>query len=144
MSEQNNELTQTDIIRAATNDPSLATREFTLGDRTFKVVDLKYDDYLTFLSHLQPLLQAVMSTMTGETLDVAQILKHCGAKLPEMVLLMCRQTDPNITIDEIKELGRTPFKMAQTVLVQIEHNRMIQDISDFFEQILPMVKNINR
>jgi hypothetical protein len=34
------ELSQTEIVRAATNDPDLAPVSFTLGDRTFKVLDL--------------------------------------------------------------------------------------------------------
>lgn len=138
-------LTQTEIIRAATNDPALSTASFKLGDREFPIVDLPYDDYITFLSLLQPLFESFATAITGQTLPnsesmtPASILRYCAKSLPEMVQIMCRQTSPDITVDEVKSLGRNPFVLAAAVLKQVEHNKIIEDISDFFGLIAPMI-----
>lgn len=139
-------LSQTEIVRAATNDPMLSDDSFTLGDRTFQIVDLAYDDYIMFFTYLQPLFESFASGITdgvistGANFSVSDLLKHCASSLPNMVCLMCRQTDPYITAEDVKKLGKNPFVLAAAVLKQIRRNRMIEDISDFFEQILPLLK----
>lgn len=142
MSTETNLSTQ-EIIRAATNDPALSDVMVELGDRKFKIVDLSYDDYLVFLSRLQPVLSAVAGPMMGEAngpeLSAATLLKYCADVLPELAQLVCKQTDPTITVDEVKRLGRSPFKLAAVVLKQIEQNKMISDITDFFVQIRPLL-----
>ena len=137
--------TQTDIIRAVTNDPALASDHFMLGERSFPLVDLPYDDYLKFFAHLQPVLDNMVGGVTGGALGVSgeftmqKILEYAGSSLPEMVYLMCKQTDPTITVEDIKGLVRSPFVLAAAVIKQVNHNRMIDDIKDFFAQILPLL-----
>jgi hypothetical protein len=142
------ELSQTEIVRAATNDPELAPVSFTLGDRTFKVLDLEYDSYITFLAKLEPLLKALANQFTGvqydyvgdAKLNVTDLFKYCAEAIPEMATIVCRATDPDITVDEVKKLGKNPFKLAAVVLKQIEQNRIIADIASFFAQILPLLR----
>lgn len=140
-------LTERQIARAATNDPSLSEREFQLGDRTFPLVDLPYDDYVVFLGHLQPLMEAIagrfsatQDLVSSEEITVSGLAKYCAKALPEMVTLMARQSDPTMTTDVVKQMGRSPFKLATIVMKQIEQNKVISDIADFFEQVLPVIK----
>lgn len=144
------ELTEQEIARAATNDPQLSTKEFTLGDRTFKIVDLEYDDYVIFMSKLAPLMKSVASGLASShginvsdkphSIDATSIMEYCSADIPDLATIVCRQTDPTITAKEVKRLGKTPFRLATLVLMQIEQNHIIADISDFFVQMLPLLK----
>jgi len=135
-----------------TNDAALSERSFDLGGREFKVVDLAYDDYVKFLALLQPLLESVATKIaaykglvpTADAADTpitaAGVLKYCVKELPELVCIVCRATDPTVTVDEVKALGKNPFKLAGVVLTQIDHNKIIKDIGDFFVQMLPLLK----
>lgn len=148
-------LSQEDIVRAATNAPTLAKDQFTLGTRTFSVVDLSYDDYMTFMVLLGPMMESVIGgvmTMQGVSVTSSQlspkdIITHLSGSLPELARLVCAQTDPTVTIEFVKKEGKTPFKLAEIVLKQIEQNRIISDIASFFAQMLPVIKtalNLNR
>lgn len=147
-----NKLTEREIIRAATNDAALSDRTFQLGDREFKVVDLDYDNYLKFLTLMQPLLEAVAGTIashrgvalatTGEKISVGALIGYCSTQLPEMARIVCSATDPDINISEIKKLAKTPFKLAEVVITQIEQNNIIRDISDFFAQSLRLLQAV--
>lgn len=142
-------LSSKEIVRAATNSPELSESKVKLGDREFTIVDLPYDDYLEFLSFLQPLLESLAGKMAGDalpglipdtsSLNAGTLIKYCGTSLPRMVQIVLSQTDPKISVEEIKILGKNPFKLATIVLTQIEQNRIIGDISDFFVQILPFL-----
>lgn len=145
-------LSQKDIVRAVTNDPSLSSDEFKLGDRTFKVVDLGYDDYLKFMVAMKPLLSGIaagMSKAKGVSvpgIDLPEtsatemkILEFCQDELPEMVRIVCAQTDPDITVAEIKKLGKTPFNLAPIALKQMVRNNIISQFTSFFGQILPLM-----
>lgn len=144
------ELTEQEIIRAATNDAALSNSEVTLGDRTFKIVDLEYDDYVIFITKLAPLLKAIAGGLASShginvgdkssQIDAVSIVEYCSADIPELARIVCKQTEPSITVKEVKQLGKTPFKLASVVLKQIEQNRIIADISDFFVQMLPLLK----
>jgi hypothetical protein len=141
-------LTQIDTVRAATNAPELSENTVTLGDRTFKIVDLAYDDYVKFMACLQPLFEALISKLAqtkgiafeASELSGSMVLRYCSHSLPEMVRLCLSQTEPTITSDEIKALGKTPFRLAQVVLKQVEQNQMIQEIASFFVQMSPLLK----
>lgn len=141
-------LTQAEIVRAATNDPVLAEDTFQLGDRVFPLVDLAYDEYLKFFAHLQPLLEKLASTITNtefqkeNEIDVKGLIAYCGSSLPEMVRLMCAQTDATVTTEDVKRLGKNPFALAAIVVKQIKHNHVIEDIGSFFVQILPMLNGL--
>lgn len=140
------------IHRAATNDPELSENTFTLGSkengtfREFKVVDLEYDDYLLFITKLAPLMKVLGSSIlaakggSSMSLDPSSLIEHCVHELPELAALVCRQTDPSVTADEVKKLAKTPFKLATIILRQIEQNKIVSEISDFFAQMLPLMK----
>lgn len=140
--------TPTEIVRAATNDPSLSTSSFTLGDKVFPVVDLPYDDYIKFFAYLQPLIEKFAGAVTGisftssqtDDLSVSGLIRYCSESLPEMVRLMCVQTDPSVTAEDVKKSVRSPFKLASIVMVQVKANKIIEDMTDFFEQIVPLLK----
>jgi hypothetical protein len=137
-----------EIARAATNDPALSAVSFNLGDRSFKIVDLAYDDYVKFLALLAPLLESVAKkflvrdvlAVEGESVSVADLFKYCVDGLPEMVCIVCSQTDPTIKVDDVKRLGKNPINLARIVLLQIQQNNVIKDIGDFFVQTLPLMK----
>jgi len=140
-------LSQADIVRAATNDPALTKDEFMLGDRKFPVVDLSYDDYLRFLTLLTPLLETVVGGVmaksgfrSGAMLSPKDLISSLSDSLPELVSIVCNQTDETMTVEEVKLLGRTPFKLADIVMKQIEHNKIISEIASFFAQMLPVLK----
>jgi len=135
------------IVRAVTNDPSLAERTVVLGDRTFPVLDLPYDQYTLFLAQLQPLLEGLLGTLPGlsglglnDALTPAALITYCGKSLPEMARIVCAQSAPEITVAEVKLLGKTPFKLASVVLEQIDQNGIIADIKAFFVQLAPLLK----
>lgn len=145
-------LSQEQIAQAATNDPQLAPDEFQLGDRVFKILDLPYDDYVKFLAHLQPFIDVLAAKMGGrqgvklEGLDlgdgfsIATIVKFCGASLPEMARIVCSQSDPTVTVEDVKKLGRNPFMLASIVLRQLVRNGIIQDFASFFGQVIPLMR----
>lgn len=145
-------LSEKEKVRAATNDPSLAEHSLTLGDKTFKIVDLEYDEYLLFLTKLAPLLKAMASGMLGAAgkdlgidadrspaLSAVAVIEYCSSDLPELACIVCRATDKTITVREVKRLAKNPFLLAKLVLLQIQQNRMIGDITDFFEQMFPLL-----
>lgn len=138
-------LTKTQIAHAATNSPELSTHSFKLGDREFHVVFLPFDDYIEFLTYLEPLLTSLAgSAIDGfNPLALAQaILQYCKQSLPQMVCLMCKQTDPTMTPETVKELARNPFTLARAVLVQVQHDKMVEELGSFFEQIVGLMKTV--
>jgi hypothetical protein len=128
------------------NDPTDVVVK--LGGREFPIKDLPYDDYLQFLLKLQPLLESIVGKIasfkgvsmdTGESLTSSALLKYCGTALPELVRLICKQSVPDVTTDDIKRLCPSPFLMASVVMAQVQQNRMISDFADFFGQVLPLM-----
>lgn len=143
-------LTPEDLTRAAVNLPA---NEFLLGDRTFYIKDLPYDSYIAFISYLTPLVEAVVSRMVGNSgvsipgielqssaFSAAKVLQLCAKELPEMVRLICRETDPDITVETIKELAKKPTALVAIVLKQIDQNGIIKDFADFFGQVVAVMK----
>jgi hypothetical protein len=135
------------IHRAATNEPTLSDNEFTLGERVFKVVDLEYDAYLKFITKLAPLMKAIAGGLMASrgasmssAIDPAALVEHCVNELPDLAALVCQQTDPSVTPADVKKWAKTPFKLATIILRQIEQNKIISEISDFFAQMLPLMK----
>lgn len=143
-------LTQTEIVRAFTNTPVLAKNQVVLGDRTFPIVDLPYDDYLVFFSLLSPLFNVVagLGVFSGMVGDVVEdmtpqsLLKYCGQELPQLAQICLKQSDPTITVEDVKKISN-PFKLATVVLKQIEQNNMLVDIKDFFELTLPLMQKLS-
>jgi hypothetical protein len=147
-------LTQEQLQRAAVNLPA---DEFMLGDRIFKVVDLPYDDYTTFMGYIAPVVEnickKIILSRTGVELPgginveassfaAFDLLQVCGKYLPEMAHIVCKQTDPEITVEEVKNLAKKPLPLAHVVLKQIIQNGMISDFKDFFGQMIGLLKNL--
>lgn len=146
-------LTNEQINRAAWND---AVEHFTLGGREFKIVDLPYDDYTRFLSYIAPLMEHIVKKMVlsqaaglalpdGIALEPTSftafdLLKVCTDNLPQMAQLVCKQTDPFITVEDVKKLAGKPMPLADIIIRQIVQNGMIGDFKDFFERMISMLK----
>lgn len=145
-------LSREQIERAAFNKPA---EEFTLGDRTFLIQDLPYDDYTEFVSHLAPVVEQLFSKLVMSRVGVElpnginiepssitafDMIKVCSGSLPEMAHIICRQTDPTITVEEVKRLAKTPIAIAEVVIRQIVLNGMIKDLLSFFGQMISMLK----
>jgi hypothetical protein len=141
-------LTTSDITRAAINTPPLSPDKFTLGDREFPILDLPYDDYVEFIEAFTPIIDMITNSQRGipeipgiglgepQSFSVRDVFKFCGKELPRLVHIICRQSDKAITVEDIKLLAKTPFQLAEIVVMQIERNRMIKDFADFFPRIL--------
>jgi hypothetical protein len=131
---------------AATNDPALSPDSFTLGPKTFPIVFLKYKDQITFISQLQPLLTMFTpdsGTPKGleeivSSISVGGLMKYCLTGLPEMVALICRNTDPTITVDYVTEHAVSPFQLCGIILQQVAMNNMLGDIISFFRALRPL------
>jgi hypothetical protein len=139
-------LDQKEVIRALTNDPVLSDIEVELSGRKFKIVDLPYNDNCVFLTLIAPLLEAFSSRVMGgndsalDSFQPSALLKYCSESLPQMAHIVLRQTDPTLTVEDVKTLGKSPFKLASVVLAQITHNKTITDLMDFFVQAAPLWK----
>lgn len=142
---------QKELIRAALNLPA---DQFQLGERTFNIHDFEYDDYLLFLSYLTPLIEALAQRMAAKqgvsipgmelspsALNPQNILQVCGKILPEMVQIMCKYTDPTITVADVKKLAKNPFVLVTAVMRQIKQNNMVKQFSDFFALTMGMIKS---
>lgn len=116
---------------------------FTLGDRTFPVKDLSYDDYIEFVRLARPIVTGAVAgfdLMSGDfnplALDYEALLELAGKELPKMAWLCCRQSDPKITVDQVKALARRPYPLIDAVLVQVKHNQMVNELKDFFPVVV--------
>lgn len=150
-------LSTTELAAAATNSPELSKDEFRLGEKTFKIVDLKYDSYVKFLTLFKPILSGIASGMASkgglpipgiELPNEGQIFDHLITfgltDLPEMVRITCNQTDPTVTVEQVKEWGGDPFTLCAIVMKQIARNNMIARFASFFVQALPLMKAVMR
>lgn len=152
--EQTVQLTQKEKVFAATNDPSLATDQFTLGERSFPVLYLKYKAQLKFIAHLQPLLElvggaiaggpAISGLELGTRLNLASLMQYCAEDLPAMVALMCQQSDKEVTAEWVEDNCEGPVQLAGIVLKQVGRNRFVPQILDFFVQILPTLMMVKK
>lgn len=148
-------ITNEEAVKAAINVPELSEVKFILGDIEFKVIDLGYDDYLKFLTFLTPMLEAFVGSLASiggvrvmtpaAEVNATAIIKYCGESLPELACLVCNQTDPSITKEDVKKWSvqgspKGPFKLAEIVLKQIDQNKIIADFASFFGQMLPMIQ----
>lgn len=136
-------MTELQIAMAATNSPDLAPTSFTLGDREFKVVNLRYMDQCAFLAYLGPVLTEVFAQLHrgGEGgLGLYEVLQHCAEKLPAIVQLSCKQTDPSVTVQWVEDNTRSPIQLANIVMMQANQNKLIDEVAGFFGQILGLVE----
>jgi hypothetical protein len=145
------EITTSEKMRAMRNEP---VAEFTLANpvtgesRSFELKDLDYDGYLEFMDLARPIMTACYNAMSVQSeggefklgldpsgLDFAELIKLAGKELPRMVWLCCRMTDPKIKVEDVKRLAHRPHVLLEVVLMQIKHNKIVQDFQDFFPRI---------
>lgn len=153
-------LSREEIVAAATNEPTLAKDEFKLGDRTFKVMNLAYRQYIEFLAKLEPLFGALTSKLTGrltgtaslpgiELTDANSLLKFCGDELPALAAIVCnmqavaeKRPEDKITVEWVEEVAEDPFQLVNIVVAQINKNNMIVKFASFFLQMLPLLQRV--
>jgi hypothetical protein len=116
-------------------------------------VDLGYDDYLEFLNLLSPFVDIMVGKLTGNisvpgidldasNMNTASFIALIGNKLPELATIVCKQTDPNITIQEVKALAKKPTALIAPVMKQVQQNGMVKDFTDFFGQATGILKAV--
>lgn len=148
---------------AAFNNPVDAERNFTFGGREFPVLYLEYDDYIEFISLLQPLFDSIAGTAfakkgvslpgitlpASESFSLQMLLKYCAKDLPRLVAIVCNQAakradkkEDLVTPEWVKKHARSPFELVHIVSLQIAQNKFITEISDFFVQCLPLFQKV--
>jgi hypothetical protein len=142
-------ISERELARAVTNDPALSEDQFTLGGRVFTIIDLEYDEYVTFTTMLKPLFEVLFARFTGGVsipgidlstgLSADGVMRFALADLPEMARIVCSKTEPDITIEEVKKLAKQPFKLAEVVVAQILRNNIINDFSTVFTQLRRLI-----
>lgn len=150
-------LTTSTIMQAARNE---AAGTFTLSNpsgesKTFEIKHLSYDAYIEFCELARPILTTMSGALAldmsnGEfglkfnplNIDYEQVIKLAGKELPRMAWLCCKQSDPKITIDEVKRLGHRPQNLIAVVLQQVKHNDMVKEFADFFPQIVGQLTDL--
>lgn len=150
------EPTDAEKIAAAKNEWG---KTFTLGEgeakREFEIKDLGYFDYIEFVGLVKPLITVAanaleMGAKDGEmkvdfnpaALDFDAIFKLCGKELPKMAGIICRQTEPKITDRQVAELAKRPQRLVEVVLLQVMHNKMIEEFGGFFQRLTAMVTSL--
>lgn len=148
-----------EVAFAVTNAPELSPTEFMLGDQKIALVDLGYDDYVKFMFFLKPLLASFQAALNpaqkqsmsipdielaAQSLSATKLLHFCEGDLPEMALIIVKQTRPDLKVEDIKRLAGNPFTLATLVLRQVIHNRMIQHFASFFVPMLSLMTKMKQ
>jgi len=149
------DLTQKEIVEGMTNDPAFNPDEVTLKDKVYKIAHLEYDDFSKFTSYFEPMLRKILAKMkeiqdTAVTekkdvselanVDVMELLKECADNLPLMGQLILKQTQPDITVEEVKKICGDPFTITELVLLQMAKNRMVEKFSAFFPHLMSLIR----
>ncbi len=127
-------------------------KTFKLGEKEFEIKDLPYFDYIEFIKHAKPLITAAASGIAmnvngGEmgvsfdpaALDYDTLIDLAGKELPRMGYLICRQSMPSIKEGEVALLAHRPQKLLEIVLLQIYHNKMVEEFAGFFQRLAGMM-----
>jgi hypothetical protein len=144
-------------------------KSFELGGREFQLKDLAYDDYVLFVKLASPLVESVIGVVQPvlsaaedgspelikdfkidmSAIDVDTMADMAGHNLPIMAHLVCKQSAPQITLNEVKELAmsrknktRGPFAMLEIVLRQVAHNKLIEEFAEFFPRLGSLVGDL--
>lgn len=144
--------TKPETARAAINSPLLSPDKFKLSDEEFTIKDLSYDDYMEFITMLAPVIDTLFSkvadragvsipgvNINASAISVKAIFDYCAKDLPQMAHIVTRQSRPDLGIEEIKRLGKTPILLAQVVMAQLKRNNVIAEMADFFRLLQPMM-----
>jgi hypothetical protein len=133
-----NVVSSDELVKAATNTPDKNTIK--IGDKEFLLKDFKYKDYIAFIKYLAPMFDLFLGAQrlnTGNSLNALSIIEFCDDDLPKMGLMIARNTYPDMTEDELLEVTPSPFEMADLVLAQIAHNRIIERLTGFLQLMTP-------
>jgi hypothetical protein len=149
-------ITATQIAEAATNSPALSHDEVEFGGRVFKIVHLGYDEYIIFVDMLQPLFAGIAGSVAnkagvsvpGITLmpeaNAGTLLQFFKKDLPEMAAIVLNMSavandkpEDKVDVKWIKKNAKSPYQLAQIVMLQVTKNRMIEDFASFFVQAIP-------
>lgn len=150
---ENTTVTDEQKIAAVKNEWS---KVFTLGEgdnqRTFEIKDLPYFDYIEFMQLARPIIKVAAGGLSldnegGEikadfnpvNIDLDEVIGICGKELPKLGWLICKQSDPKIKQEEVALLARRPQRLIELVLMQIGHNKMIEEFGAFFQRLTAMV-----
>lgn len=151
-------LTDTQIADAVRND--YPDDSFALGHgderRVFPIKDLSYDSYIEFLKLARPVMDLLIGsldvamdekgeptlTIRRESLDLDVLLDVAGTSLPRLAHLCCKQSDPRITVDEVKRLARRPMDLLDVVIKQVQHNKIVQEFADFFPRLVTSLSQL--
>lgn len=152
------DLSQSEISRAARNEPvgSFTLKNTHTGEeREFELKDLEYDSYIEFVDLARPIIAAVAGAVQSRDnhgefqlafdpagIDFGELIRLAGKELPRMALIVCRQSDPKIKLDDVKRLGRRPMQLLEIVLQQIKQNQIVQEFSDFFPRIATALQEL--
>lgn len=149
--------TKAETARAATNSPLLSPDKFKLGDVEFTIKDLSYDDYMEFITMLSPVIDTLFSKVAERngvsipgvqintsSISIKAIFDYCANDLPEMAHIVTRQSQPDLSVEEIKNLGKTPIMLAQIVMAQLKRNNVIAEMADFFRLLQPMISSTTK
>lgn len=142
-------------------------KSFKLGNRTFELKDLSYDDYVQFVKHSGPLVESVVSViqpvlkndkdgqlvtdfeLSVKGLDMDGLAELAGHNLPLLAQLACKQSDPSITIEQVKDLAmhrdnesRGPMALIEVVLKQVAHNKIVEEIAAAFPRLGSLVADL--
>jgi hypothetical protein len=144
--------TKTETARAAINSPLLSPDNFKLGDVEFTIKDLSYDDYMEFITMLSPVIDTLFSKVAERSgvnipgvqintssISIKAIFDYCANDLPNMAHIVTRQSRPDLDVEAIKNLGKTPIMLAQVVMAQLKRNNVIAEMADFFRLLQPMM-----
>jgi len=146
-------LTEAQKLAASTNNPALFTDSFQLGDKTYKVVHLPYRDYIAFMKLVEPLLSAMTNGLVErfspvrvpgielptEKLSLRAIIDFCADSLPAMVCMVCKQTQPEITVEDVEKVAQSPYQLAEIVMQQMVVNGMLKDFANFTKRAAMML-----
>lgn len=139
-------LTTSQIADAVRND--YPDKSFKLGNREFPIHDLDYDSYIEFMELARPIIVSLANTITPVMkdqkldfdlnygkLDFGSLIKLAGNELPRMAHICCRQSDPKVSIADVKRLARRPHNLIEVVLLQVKHNELVKEFADFFPRL---------
>lgn len=152
------DLTASEISRGARNEPVgsfTLTNSHTGEQREFDLKDLEYDSYIEFVDLARPIITAVAGAVQSKDnhgefqlafnpigIDFGELIRLAGKELPRMALIVCRQSDPKIKLEDVKRIGRRPMQLLEIVLMQIKQNQIVQEFADFFPRIATALQEL--
>lgn len=132
-----------ELVNAALNVPEPNTVR--IADKVFYLKDFKYKDYIVFIKYLAPMFDLFLTGNkrsfsigdSGSQTNAIAIIEFCENDLPKMGLMVAHNSYPEMTEDELLDLIPSPFELAELVLAQIAHNRIVEKLAGFLQLMTP-------